>query len=49
MNKTVKLIIWIVILVAVLVGIGCYCYNYVQHVTTGNDHPVATIEMVVEQ
>jgi len=45
MNKTAKLIIWIVILVAVLVGLGFYCYGYIQHATTGNDHPVATIEI----
>lgn len=45
MNKTVKLIIWIIILVAVVIGLGFYCYGFVKHQTTTNDHPVATIEI----
>ena len=43
--KKVKVIVWIIVLVAVCLGLGWYVYGYTRKSIEGNTHPVATFNI----
>ena len=43
--KKLKIIVWVIVLVAVCLELCCYVYGFVRKNIEGNTHPVATFNI----